>query len=187
MKTNFFKQIIFIASFFVIALAINSCNDTTTTPPKPTNDEELITTVKVEFKDSASGQLLNYYFRDLDGEGGNGPSQWDTLKLSPNRTYTAVVRFLNESNPNNIINVSTEIKAEQADHIICYRETSTKILITRTDSDGSFPLGLESKWITATMASGDVTITLKHQLGIKNGSCDPGATDVEVKFPTVVK
>jgi hypothetical protein len=30
---------------------------------------------------------------------------------------------------------------------------------------------------------GDVKISLKHQPGIKNGSCDIGETDVELLFP----
>lgn len=186
MKTPFTKHILFIASVVGLVFIVNGCGDTTT-PPEPTNDEEVITTLKIELKDSITGQLLNYYFRDLDGEGGKGPSQWDTILLSPNKTYTGLVRFLNESNPNNIIDVSTEIKNEQTDHIICYTENGTNTSISRTDSDGNFPVGFTTKWKTPGAGSGKLTITLKHQAGLKNGSCDPGETDVEVIFPLQVK
>lgn len=176
------KTLLFSALFLMVSYGIHSCGDTTT-PPVPTNDEELITTVKLALKDSASGQYLNYYFRDLDGEGGKPPGQWDTLALGTGRTYDCTVFFLNESNPSNVIHVSAEIKAEQADHIVCYNERQTLSTFTRTDSDGVYPLGLESKWKTGTTADGDLTIILKHQPGIKDGSCNPGETDVEVKFP----
>jgi|GEM_PF-2626977 hypothetical protein len=34
---------------------------------------------------------------------------------------------------------------------------------------------------------GRIVVRLKHQPGIKTGSCEPGDTDVEVSFPYFIK
>lgn len=186
MKNSIIKTIGFIGSFIVTAISIQSCTDPTT-PPTPTNETELITTVKVELTDTLSGQKLNYFFRDLDGEGGKSPSQWDTIKLSDSSFYKVSIKFLNESNSNAVQDITQEILAEQANHIVCITPQSVNTLITVTDTDGTFKIGLASTWKTAAVSTGTITITLKHQPGIKNGSCDPGETDVQVAFPAIIE
>jgi hypothetical protein len=58
--------------------------------------------------------------------------------------------------------------------------------ITRTDSDGEFEVGLESLWEAGATSSGTVMVTLKHQPGVKDGTCEVGDTDVEVVFDLVI-
>lgn len=186
MKTLILKTIVLFGGFTALVLAVQSCKKTTD-PPKPTNEEELITTLKVELKDTASGQLLIYYFRDLDGEGGKPPSQLDTIKLSPNRTYATAIKFLNESDTSNVEDITNEINNESKDHFICFSAAGANLVVTRTDSDGTFEVGLTSRWKTGNVSKGHITITLKHQPGVKNGQCDPGATDAEVIFPLDLK
>jgi hypothetical protein len=86
-----------------------------------------------------------------------------------------------------VVNITDEIKKEQENHIVCYEVSNANLTVTRTDSAGVFLLGLSSKWKSGLKSSGDLTVTLKHQPGIKDGSCNPGATDVEVKFPVKVR
>ncbi len=186
MKSYIKKSIVFTSCFLGSLLIIQSCSDTTT-PPTPTNEEELITTLKIELTDTFSHQVFNYFFRDPDGEGANAPTQWDTIFLDPNRAFTANVKFLNESNPNAVVNITDEIKKEQENHIVCYDVKNANLSVVRTDSAGVFLLGLSSNWKSGLKSSGDLTVTLKHQPGIKDGSCNPGATDVEVKFPIIVR
>jgi hypothetical protein len=183
-KSNL-KAILFLGSFMALAISINSCKDPEN-PTPPTNETELITTVKVEFTDTLSGQKLNYFFRDLDGEGGNAPSQWDTIKLSDSSFYRVSIKFLNESNSNAVQDITQEILAEQANHIVCLTPQGVNSIITVTDTDGTYKLGLASTCKTGAASIGNITITLKHQPGIKNGSCDPGETDVQVAFPTII-
>lgn len=185
MNAKILKSIIFIGSFIAIALSVNSCKDPAT-PPVPTNENELITTVKIELTDTLTGQKLNYFFRDLDGEGGNAPSQWDTIKLADSSFYNVSIKFLNESNPNSVKDITQEITAEKANHIICLTPVSVNAVIKRTDTDGTYEIGLSSTWKTGAVSIGEISISLKHQPGIKNGTCDPGETDVEVKFQAKV-
>ena len=51
MKTLILKTIVLFGGFTALVLAVQSCKKTTD-PPKPTNEEELITTLKVELKDT---------------------------------------------------------------------------------------------------------------------------------------
>ncbi len=169
-----------------IAICVISCKETTP-PPVPTNDAENITTVKIELTDTLTGQKLNFYFRDLDGEGGKTPSQWDTIKLSDSSYYKVSLKFMNESNPNAVQNITAVIEQKKTDHIICLIPVGIITTITRTDTDGTYPLGVTSTWKTGAASSGDITITLKHQPGLKNGGCSPGETDAEVKFQAMIR
>lgn len=182
MNTKILKSLVLLGSFFATVLTLNSCKDPSN-PPTPTNEEELITTLKIELTDTLTGQKFNYFFRDLDGEGGNLPSQWDTIKLADSSFYKVNLKFLNESNPNSVVDITAEITTEKANHIICLTPVLVNAVVTRTDSDGTYEIGLSSTWKTGKVSTGDITVSLKHQPGIKNGTCDPGETDVEVKFP----
>lgn len=153
-------------------------------PPPPGNGGELITSLLLHFTDAADTSLTyDYAFRDVDGEGGAAPIEWDTLFLSTGKVYHASLTLLDESYPINILNISDEVAAEAADHFFCYETSGTAPSILRTDSDGTYEVGLLSDWTTgATAGSGTVTITLRHQPGIKDGTCLPGDTDVQVTF-----
>ena len=122
----------------------------------------------------------------MDKNGVNAPLQWDTIKLFSNRTYTCVMKFLNEANPNSITNITNEILAEQQSHIICFEPLGANLIVQRTDKDTTFEVGLSSKWKTGSNSSGNLNITLMHQAGVKNGSCSPGVEDIKVVYPLVV-
>lgn len=185
-KRIILKHILFIGFFIAIAASIQSCTDATI-PPMPSDETELITTLKVELTDTLTGQKLNYFFRDLDGEGGNAPSQWDTIKLADSSYYRVSLKFLNESNPNSIQNITLEILAEQTNHIICFTPTVVNAVISRTDTDGTYQVGINSTWKTGANSVGNIEVKLKHQLGVKNGGCDLGETDVQVVFPAMIR
>lgn len=185
MKKNI-KTAVLVSFWAILAIAIHACNDTSN-PPSPIDEQEVITTLKIELKDTISGALYSYFFRDPDGEGGNSPIQWDTIKMDTQRVYKSTLRILNESNPNAIIDVSNEIKAEASSHIICYTVSNALLTVTRTDTDGTYAVGLESIWNSKTLATGKLNIKLKHQPNLKNGSCDPGETDIDVDFPIIIK
>lgn len=175
----------------VLVGIISSCKkdkkDDVTTPPV-VNSEELITTFRITFTDPAGVQpTVVAQFVDLDGAGGNAPSTFDTIRLAANTTYNASIALLNESvNPADDITV--EVQAEDQDHLFCFSPTGTlNLIITRTDSDGTYEVGLLSSWVTQAISTGETTITLKHQPGVKNGQCEPGETDVELTFHTIIE
>lgn len=180
-----------IAIVLFAMLIIISCTDESddsisksnlATQPTPL-DVELITTVELLILDTAINQTDTVRYRDLDGEGGFAPNI-GTIHLKANQMYPVRMRFLDESNPNDIENITTEIIAEADEHFVCFApQNASAITVSIKDSDGTYPIGLESDWLPISSQQTMIKISLKHQPGVKNGTCDPGETDVEVDFP----
>jgi hypothetical protein len=157
--------------------------------PTNPNEQELITTFKIVFTDT-SGVLPNVeaQFVDIDGPGGNSPSVFDTIRLVANTTYHASIILLNESAiPTQ--DITAEVHEEGVDHLFCFDLTNgLNAVITRTDLDANnLPIGLTSQWVIGAASTGTATIRLRHQPGVKNGQCDPGETDIELNFHTVIQ
>lgn len=144
---------------------------------------ELITTIKVTLTANDSSTSKIFVWSDPDGIGGNTPTQTDTIVCDSGKTYLAAIQFFNGDN-----DITTEIKNEGSEHLVCYTGPTSDILaISYNDSDGKYPIGLETKWQAVKISSGLVRINLKHQPKSKNGTCDPGESDVDVSFPFFIK
>lgn len=175
---------------FIVALGavtlFQSCKkdeDEVTTPAPPANENEVITTLRILFTDSANtADVRTAEFRDPDGPGGVAYDRFDTIRLDSNRTYFAEILLLNETaSPADTI--SNEVLEEANDHLFCFDPTGSSASVTITDRDGNnLPLGLQSTWQTASSGTGTMKVSLHHQPGIKNGNCSLGETDVEVEF-----
>ena len=151
------------------------------------NEEELITSLVLKFTDTAGIKpTLTYAFKDADGVGGNAPTQFDTLKLAANTVYNVEISFLDESK-NPVVDISSEVITEAAEHLICFENTSLNASIQRTDTDGTYELGIKSRWTLGSASQGAIKVSLKHQPDVKNGSCSVGETDVEVNFPAKIE
>ena len=107
-----------------LVLVISSCQKDPANP----DDGELITTVKVEFIESVSGAKQSFEFRDLDGEGGNAPSEFDEISLSANKSYKCEVYLLNES-VTPVDDITLEIEAEADDHQFYYTPSFSYLLL----------------------------------------------------------
>jgi hypothetical protein len=102
--------------------------------------------------------------------------------------YELNIAIFDESNPSQVKDISAEVKAEGNEHLFCFTPAGASVSIVITDSDGNFPLGLRSQWTAGGPSSGSVQIKLKHQPdGQKNGTCAPGATDLQLDFVAVVR
>lgn len=174
-------------NFIALILTISSISCTedpvSVTNPDPEHEEELITTVKITLTDTSnSANIVEAKFADLDGEGGDAPSAFDTIRLQKSTVYKGQIELLNESeSPSE--NITEEIEEEGDEHLFCFTSSSA-LTITSTDSDGTYPIGLQTLWKTTsdTLSDGFVLVTLKHQPDIKDGTCSPGETDIELNF-----
>lgn len=179
-----FQQIV-IATFLLLTTLV-SCNKDKNKVELPpiVNEEELITTLQIYLVNGNDTSVFS--FSDPDGEGGsNGIT--DTIKLNNNANYTSYLKFLDESNPAQAKDITGSIREEDKDHLVCYT-TNSNLTISISDKDGNnLPVGLNSNWSVLSNGAGSLTVSLKHQPGIKNGSCNVGETDIEVVFPVVIQ
>jgi len=190
MKTIKTYSILVITLFTLFVTGCKKDDDTplpTNQNTPPVNGEELITSAILSFVDTAGVQpSVQYAFRDPDGDGGNAPTQHDTIRLAANTYYSATIQLLNESE-SPAEDITLEVQQEDDEHLFCYSPSNTNVAITRTDSDGTYEVGITTFWSTGVIASGETTVTLKHQPGVKDGTCAPGDTDIEVTFVTEIQ
>ena len=179
------------------ALILASCEDEKNEPP-PVNEEELITSVYVDFVDTASGDTVSFSFVDLDGDGGNAPVITNgTLKA--NTGYDVEISFLNESEiPAEDITI--EVIDEGDEHQVFYLiDNSLNLTMDystsarNTDVDGR-PIGVEAIANTMGASNGNLQIVLRHEpnkaaTGVSDGDITNagGETDIEVNFSAVIQ
>lgn len=175
------KKLAFIS---FVALTLFACKKDKNKPQDDhdhDHEQELITSVIVNYEDS-NGNIGSAEFADHDGDGGEAPTV-ETIQLAVGETYTVTLQFLDESDHDNVKDLTQEILEEADEHKVCYSDENG-ITVTSTDSDGTYEIGIESTWVIDNSSSAsEITITLKHQPNVKDGTCAPGETDVEVTFP----
>ncbi|GAA4066562.1 hypothetical protein GCM10022389_09240 [Flavobacterium cheonanense] len=186
MKTFKLTNKLFLSLF---AFALISCSDDDN--PAPVNEEEVITTVRTTLV--AGSQTVTLLSRDLDGDGPNAPVVTVSGNLTAGTTYTGSVEFFNETiNPAD--NITTEVEEEGVDHQIFYQAPASIGTFTYTDTDANGkPIGLDFTLVTASAATGNLTVTLRHlpnksAAGVSTGNIANagGATDAQVTYPLVV-
>jgi hypothetical protein len=167
-------------------LATTSCKNDDD-DPEPDEENELITTVRYTLTPSTGGPAVTVEYKDLDGAGGNAPTV-GSLTLAPNTTYTGAVSFLDESKTP-AADITAEVNAESHEHLVVYVPTPANLLtISRTDRDrNNLEVGLATRLVTTSAATGTLKVTLRHQPDGKNGQPEPGSTDAEVTFPVTVR
>ena len=191
MKKVSLKNLFVVAT--AVALIITGCKkdkETVPDPEDPVNETEVMTTFKLTFVDSAnSADIVTATFRDPDGDGGNPPVKFDSVKLVANKTYFASVLILDETK-SPVDTISNEIEEEANDHLFFYTPQGVNETITILDKDTHtptpLPVGVHTKWKTGATSTGSTKIVLRHQPGVKNGTYAPGETDIEILFQTKI-
>ncbi len=196
-----------IALAAIIGMSFTACKKdkkdepTPDAPTPPANETELITTMKVILHDTTTHTNTTYVFSDLDGAGGNpatfGNSGADSvINITANHVYEATILLLDETK-NPIDTISNEVEEEGADHMFFFNSIAPTGTPYNTYLSGSMTnikyldldannrgIGLSTLWTAPSMmmAKSPLTIELKHQPGVKDGSYAPGETDIQVGF-----
>jgi hypothetical protein len=188
------KQFKFYALAVITALTFSSCsNNDDNNPAPPVNEEELITTVTAIYTPEGGGTAITLQYKDLDGEGANAPVITISSAFAKNTTYDGVVTFKNElANPAE--DITPEIVEEGDEHQIFYQKTGTLNAFSYGTATNNFdkngkPVGLQSVFVTTGEASGNLTITLRHEPNKSASNVSAGditnaagSTDAEVSF-----
>ena len=178
------KNIITAAAFGMILLS-TSCKKF---DEGESNDEEVITTMKLNFTPVAGGATSSYKFEDLDGPGGNSPVI-DAISLNANAVYNVSIELWNNSAipPENN---TTEVEEENIAHRFYYIPSVNNISISNLNlDDNGVSLGTTSTWTTLGNGSGTLNVILRHYPGTPpdKQASDPvtspkSGTDIDVNF-----
>jgi hypothetical protein len=170
-----------------IATLFTQCKDSGS-ELKPDDENELITSVTLNFKDDATGSVMSFSYKDIDGDGGNAPTKFDTVALKANTSYTVTVGFLDESKTP-VHDITHEVESESDEHLVIYTASPAALLTyTYGDKDqNNFPIGLTGTAKTGTAGTGTLKVQLRHQPGTKNGTTTTGSDDVNLDFILQVK
>ncbi|MEY3442502.1 MAG: hypothetical protein RLZZ519_783 [Bacteroidota bacterium] len=181
------KKTVYLSAFALLLMTLLFAACKPDEPVDP-NEEELITKVQLTFTDSATGAAVSQViYSDPDGDGGNAAVRFDSIRVDSGKTYNVSIALYDESDAGNIVNVTDEVLAEAQDHLFCYTPSAADVSIMKTDSDGTFPIGVTTRWSVGNPGSGTVRVELRHQPdGTKDGTCTPGSTDVQLDFQIVV-
>lgn len=178
------KKTLFLA--LSLGLLLTACKKD---EPDPIEDNEFISTLRLTFTEGSNN--LVYSIKDLDGDGGRAPMA-DIIKLLPNKTYAVKAEFLDETK-SPIVNLTSEIETESAEHLVVFESPTSLMSIVRTDKDSrGFEVGLKATVRTVSAANGSLKVILKHQpeIGgkpVKDGSASLGSTDFEGTFSVEVR
>jgi hypothetical protein len=191
---------LFVLGFAALTLA--SCNDDDDDNPDPTpgNDPEVITTVNITFTESEGViPTQTFTWSDPDGEGGNAPTI-DAITLQAPANYLVSIEVLDESDPNDVEDITAEILEEGAEHQFFFigSETALDVLgfaYNDADENGK-PIGLETIWTVTGPTTGEATVrvVLRHELdkgasGVSSGMIENagGDTDIDIVFDFVAQ
>jgi hypothetical protein len=154
----------------------------------PDDENELITSVTLSFKEAGTGAVTSFSYKDPDGEGGNAPTRFDAVSLKANTEYTMTVEFLDESKTP-VNNITEEIAKESDEHLLVYTPSPASLLsYTYGDKDANnFGIGLTGTAKSGAAGEGKLKVQLRHQPGTKNGTPVPGSDDVNLDFDLKVQ
>ena len=188
---------------FILVFACSKDED-----PEPANEEEAITLITLEVTKVGSSETITYNLEveghahddedddDNDDDHDGHEGEHVEIELEPNSSYNVSMLIYNDTDPNNIENVTLEVIEEADEHQIYYAITDelsgfsiASASNDTRDSDGN-PLFLKTTWTTIGETSGDVVGYLIHEPTSKTGSTRNdfgGATDFEIEFEVHVE
>ena len=207
MLKNLFKHSILIISVFLLTISCDKGE------PAVVHEHEVFTRVVLEVKKNGETNFKKYTFEveghdhhddddhgdddhgdDDHGDDDHGDEHTE-VELDTNSTYHVSIFFYNDSDPDNIEDVTSEIIEEADVHQVFYEMTeipgfSIAAASDDTKDSNGNPLFLKTNWTTTSETSGDVMAYLLHEPTSKTGSTRAdfgGATDVQIEFEVHVE
>lgn len=199
-----FKNIYLKATLLSSVLLFISCNKDDT--PDAENEMEVFTKVVIVVTNLSDNSSETYEFEveehDHDHDHGvlvqnqEGDDHGDhtEIELESDSEYKFEITFLNDSDPNNVIDMTEVVIEEKDEHIVFYELIGEGISYESTSGDildsEEKALNLVTKWTTTAATVVDVEAYLIHQPTSKTGTTRDdfgGATDVEIDFEAHVE
>lgn len=180
MKTTILKTFVIAVC---VSLLFSACKKTETTQQI---DNELITTVGLQFVDASTASATIVRWEDLDGDGGDNPII-GFLTLDANTTYNFSFSEITNASKSPAESILEEIEEKATEHLFYY-ETGTSDFVFHDfnlDSNNA-PLGTTASVTTKVTSSGTLTVTLRH-MPVNKSATDlntiGGSTDIQIGIP----
>jgi len=198
-----FKNIYLKATLLSSVLLFISCDKDDT--PDAENEIEVFTkaVIVVTNLSDDSSETYNFEVEEHDHEHSvivqaqedeEGHGDHTEIKLESDSEYKFEITFLNDSDPNNVIDMTEEVIEEKDEHLVFYELIGDGISYETTSGDTldseENALNLVTKWTTTAATVVDVEAYLIHQPTSKTGTTRDdfgGATDVEIEFEAHVE
>lgn len=202
-------KIILSSLFLGSLLLVTSCSSDDDNPEQGNHHDE-ITLVEITVTDAdgieATYEIDAEHDHDHDDEDKDDDHEGEVeISLLPNSTYSVEVRFLNNEDPNDVEDATSEILEEKDEHFLTFsKEAGVNLSIERTDGpestreDGN-KLGLSTTWTTGDASEeGEVEIKLYHDPtevssavtgdGNDFGSVGAGSeTDIDIDIAVIIE
>jgi len=156
----------------------------------PTDDNEAITTATLRLTSTTNpADTVSATIENLNTQANFSRA---TLNLKANTTYSAVIQLWDKTQTP-ALDATAEIREKANEHLFVYTPASgLNLRVNLTDQDtnpapGPYPIGLSATMTTGAASSGDLNVVLRHQPGAKNGTAQPGTSDLDTRFPVVIK
>lgn len=176
-------------------LVVTACEDDPASPSDE-NETELITRITVTLTPVGGGTAQTATIDDPDGMGPLPPSAPSAvLRLTPGTTYNGTVAVFDASDPNDVEDITVEVRQEDDEHRFFYTVTGlTGVTVpdSSLDRDGNgAPLGITFQVVAAAGASGtgQMRVLLSHYDDVPkgNGATPSNETDVDQRFAVTVQ
>jgi len=173
--------------------------------PDAENEMEVFTKVVIVVTNLSddSSETYNFEVEEHDHEHAvivqaqeneDGHGDHAEIELDSDSEYSFEITFFNDSDPNNVIDMTEEVINEADEHHVFYELVGDGISYDTTsgdtlDSEGN-PLNLLTKWTTTAATVVEVEAYLIHQPTSKTGTTRDdfgGSTDVEIEFEAHVE
>ena len=169
-------------TLFSFLVVLQSCKKD---DPEVINEEEEINRVTLQVTQSG-GSATSYTWNEGDGN--------LSVALSSDTSYEVKVFFYDASDPNDIEDITEEVREEADEHLVFYEIASAapaQISAASNDTkDGdNVPVGLITNWTTSAAGSANAKLFLIHEPTNKAGisrSAIGGETDVEIDLAITV-
>lgn len=204
MFNNIFIKPIIALFLFVLIFACSKDED-----PEPAHEEEIVTLVTLEVSKVGSSETIKYNFEveghdhddheeeeEEDDDHDDHDGEHTEIELEANSSYNVSMFIYNDTDPNNIENITQEIIDEKDEHQVFYAITDELSGFSiepasddTVDSNGN-SLYIKTTWTTTGETSGDVVGYLIHEPTQKTGTTRTdfgGATDFEIDFEVHVE
>ena len=183
-----------LASVALVSLiGVAACDDDPTAPTE--NEQELITAVELTLTPAAGGAAIVTTINDPDGLGPQPPEAQDTpIALQAGAVYNGSVRFLDTSDPNDVEDITVEVREEDDEHRVFYTVVGlagVEVPLASLDTDGNgAPLGLTFQIVTGAASGGEgsLGVVLSHfdDEPKGDGLTPSDETDASVSFTMTV-